>query len=950
MPKQRVYELAKELGLNKQELVTKINTLELGFSVGNFMTVLSPEEVKAVKKAVSSNGEVKAKPEAKKAEKVVPKAEEVAKPTMIRRRRKKVEEPEEEKEDLLGLAPSLMTRRKAVVEEEEPEEAPAAVEAEEPLVGDEPEEEVSEESPPEEAAAVEEAPPAQEETPVEAVEEEAPEEPVSASDETAPEVSTTEEVEVAAEKEDEEVEPEEAAAPVQEVPEQAKGPEAPTEEKAAETPVAETTTEPPKEGAVAAKPAGPPRPAPRTKRAAGGARVVGHISENVLKERLASEDKDFSPGPSKRNRKSETTTDSTSRRRTGRTKRVVEGSELYDSRSRRGRRRGGSRGKQKQKRQQTTEITQAAEHKRVIRIEDVISVGDLAHQMGIKAGQVAMKLLESGMMATVNTTLDFETAALIADEFEYSVENVAFDISNFYDTAPDAPEDQSSRPPVVTVMGHVDHGKTSLLDAVRTSTVTEGEAGGITQHIGAYMVETDAGVITFLDTPGHEAFTALRMRGAKATDIVILVVAADDGVMPQTVEAINHSRDAGVPIIVAINKIDKPGANPDRVKTALSEYELIPEEWGGKTLFVEVSAKERINIEGLLEVITLQAELEELRANPDRNAQGIVIEAELDIGRGPVATILVQRGTLRQGDIIVSGKFYGRVRTMTNDRGGQIAEARPSQPIEITGLSGIPEAGEPIFVVEEEKDAKRITEHVTAQRRKETMASRAKEAAGSLEDLSAMIREGKMKELKVIIKGDVQGSVEALREAFGKLGNDEVRTKIIHIGVGGITENDVNLAASSEAGAVIVGFNVRPDPRASEVAEKYGVQIIGHSIIYDAIEQIRSILEGLLSPIIEEDVIGHAEVRDIFSAPKVGTIAGCYVTDGQIRRNAKARVVRQGRVVYSSTIATLRRFKDDVKEVKSGFECGLSVENYNDIKLGDVIEVYELREVSATFD
>ncbi len=894
MPK-RVYELAKELEINKHELVSTINDLDLGFTVGNPMTKLSAGEEEALKKAMKSKGKKAAKKPAKKKEEP-PKAAAAAEtadvgPGVVRRRRRvKVTAEEEPEEELGGFGP--VRRRRPAAEAEEAEET------------------------------VEELPLTEEPAADEPVEEEAP-----AEEEVAEEVAEE------AEAEEEEVAEEE---PVEEEVTEEAG-----DEEVAEEADEEPQPKPP-------TPRAPVRPPSKPKQRDGGARVVGRISETVLQERLAAEDKDFSPGPARR--KKDNDRSSSHRHRTGRSKRVVEGSDLYDSRSRQ-RRKRGSRGKQSRKKKpQKTEITQAAEHKRVIRIEDVISVGDLAHQMGIKSGEVAMKLLESGMMATVNTTLDFETAALIADEFGYTVENVAFDIANFYDTSEDPEEDQLHRPPVVTVMGHVDHGKTSLLDAVRKSTVTEAEAGGITQHIGAYMVETEHGMVTFLDTPGHEAFTALRMRGAQATDIVVLVVAADDGVMPQTAEAISHSRDAGVPIIVAVNKIDKPTANPDRVKTALSEYELIPEEWGGSTLFVEVSALEGTNIEGLLEAISLQAELMELRASPSRVAQGLVIEAELDIGRGPVATILVQRGTLKTGDILVSGRYYGRVRTMHNDRGQSIETAGPSQPVEITGLSGIPQAGEPIFVVEEERDAKRITEHVTDQRRKETMASRAKESAGSLEDLSAMIREGEMKELKVILKGDVQGSVEALKEAFGKLGNEEVRTKIIHIGVGGITENDVNLAASSEDGAVIVGFNVRPDSRAAEVAEKYGVQILTHSIIYDAIEQIRSILEGLLSPIVEEEVVGHAEVRDIFTAPKVGTIAGCYVTDGIIRRNAMARLIRDGRVIYESTIASLRRFKDDVKEVKSGFECGLSIENYNDIKLGDTVEVYEHREVSATFD
>jgi translation initiation factor IF-2 len=454
-----------------------------------------------------------------------------------------------------------------------------------------------------------------------------------------------------------------------------------------------------------------------------------------------------------------------------------------------------------------------------------------------------------------------------------------------------------------------------------------------------------------LDTPGHEAFTALRARGAKATDIVILVVAADDGVMPQTVEAINHAQDAGVPIVVAINKIDKPTANPDRVKQALTEYELVPEEWGGTTLYVEVSALQGTNIEGLLESVSLQAELEDLQANPNRNAQGIVIEAELDTGRGPVATVLVQRGTLKQGDIVVSGQNYGRARTMHDDRGQEVDSAGPSQPVEITGLSGVPEAGEPFFVVDEESDARAITENVEQQRRKEEMASRAKDvAAGSIEDLSAMIQEGEIKELKVILKGDVQGSVEALREAFNDLGNEEVRVQVIHSGVGAVTENDVNLAASSDTAALIVGFNVRPDRRAQEIAEEHGVQVLTHSVIYDAIDQVRNILEGLLEPITEEVILGRVEVREIFKSNQAGTIAGCYVRDGEVKRDAHARLLRENRVLYETELASLRRFDDDVKEVREGFECGISLVGYDDIKEGDEIEIFEYREVSATLN
>ena len=629
---------------------------------------------------------------------------------------------------------------------------------------------------------------------------------------------------------------------------------------------------------------------------------------------------------------------------------VRDSSSLYGGRGSRsrGRRDRNNRGSSRSSRQQQkkTEITTAAEHKRVVRIEDAVTVGELGKQMGVKASMLALKLMELGLKATVNTTLDFETASLIAQEFDHKVENVAFDITQFYDTSEDAHETLSGRPPIVTVMGHVDHGKTSLLDAIRRSTVTSTEAGGITQHIGAYTVETEAGgMITFLDTPGHEAFTALRARGAQATDIVVLVVAADDGVMPQTVEAINHSRDADVPIIVAVNKIDKPSANPDRVKQALVEYSLVPESWGGDTQFVEVSALKGMNIDDLIEAIALRAEIEEFRARADRDAQGLVIESQLDVGRGPIATVLVQRGTLKQGDIVVVGEHYGRVRTMADHRGSAIDMAGPSVPAEITGLSGVPEAGEPFFVVVDERDAKKITDNVAEQHRQRRMAALSK---SGMDKLREVLLNSDHKKLKVIIKGDVQGSLEALKNAFAKVGNDEVSVEVIHAAVGGVTENDVNLAASSEDAVVIVGFNVRADNRAVEVAEKYDVQVMSYNIIYDAIDSIRALVEGMLSPVEQEKSLGQAEVRETFHAPKVGTIAGCYVTQGTLRRNAPARLYRDGRLIYESRLASLRRFKENVTEVKSGFECGTSMEHFNDIKVGDIIEAYEVIEVAAT--
>ncbi len=967
MAQRRVYELAEELGFNRQELVTTINKLGLGFSVNNYMTVLSSTEAESIKRALK--GETKAvagkKPAAPRkskaaAAKVSESKTETEEPPVVAapvRRRRKAEEPEvakdESGDELKAVKPVIRRRPQAdeeetvtvVADDAAKVEAIAEPVVEKPVV----EEPVVVAKPVVEKPVVEE--PVEVAEPV--VEEVAKPEAVEPVIET-PVIETPVIEEPKAEQPAASVEPE--VDPIAAVAKEA-------EEKAAAAKAAEPAPEATAPAGAPPLSAGPPpvlgAPPPghpsRQASKRGGAKILGKISETVLIERLAAEGKDFTPGPARArgDRESTASTDagaaSTTRRRSS-TKRVVEGRDLYDPKARRSKRRGTRGNSRNDKRSRTPmpEPSETAEHKKVIRIEDVISVGDLAHSMGTKAAQVAMKLIESGMMATVNTMLDFDTAAIIAEEFGYSVENVAFDIGNFYDTSPDPEETLKPRPAVVTVMGHVDHGKTSLLDVIRKSTVTSGEFGGITQHIGAYTVQTERGTTTFLDTPGHEAFTALRARGTKATDIVVLVVAADDGVMPQTVEAINHAREAKVPIVVAINKIDKPAANPDRVRTALAEYDLIPEDWGGTTLFIEVSAKQNLGVDDLLEAIQLQSDLEALTANPDREAQGLVIEAELDIGRGPVATVLVQRGTLKTGDLIVSGRFYGRVRAMIDDRGKHVPLAGPSSPVVITGLNGIPEAGEPFFVMADERGAKRITEHVASQRRKENMASRAREIHGSLEDISAAIKRGELKELKLILKGDVHGSVEALREAFAKLGNDEVRVKTIHSGVGGITENDVNLAASSEAGAVIVGFNVRPDSRAADVAEKYNVQIMTHTIIYDALAQVHGILEGLLSPIIEERVLGHAEVRETFNAPKIGTIAGCYVTDGVLRRNARARLLRDGRIVYESSLGSLRRFKDDVREVKTGYECGTSLDNYNDIKVGDIIEVYEFEEVSAT--
>jgi translation initiation factor IF-2 len=589
-----------------------------------------------------------------------------------------------------------------------------------------------------------------------------------------------------------------------------------------------------------------------------------------------------------------------------------------------------------------TEITVPKAIKRIIKITESITVGEMAKRMGAKANDLIRALMKMGFMATINHPLDFDTAAIIAADFGYEVENVAIDLDEMLEAAADNAEDMVKRPPVVTIMGHVDHGKTSLLDAIRTTNVIAGEAGGITQHIGAYDVELSGRKITFLDTPGHEAFTAMRARGAKVTDIVILVVAADDGVMPQTREAVNHSKAAGVPIIIAINKIDKPEAKPERVKQELMEFGLVSEEWGGDTIFVEVSAKKHINVESLLEMILLQADVLELKANPDKDARGTIIEAKLDRGRGPVATVLVQEGTLKVGDYFVSGVHFGRVRAMQNDRGDKVTVAGPSMPVEVIGLTGVPDAGDSFVVLADERQAKEIAMHRQQKIRETELAKTSKL---SLEQLYEKIQKGEVKELNVVVKGDVQGSVEAVTESLRKLSTDAIRLRVINSSVGAITETDVNLATASNA--IVLGFNVRPEVKAQGLAEKEGVDIRLYNIIYDAVDDIKKAMEGLLEPTLKEKNLGRAEIREVFSVPKHGNVAGCYVLDGKMVRNSQVRLLRDNIVVYEGKMASLRRFKDDVKDVASGYECGISLENYNDIKPGDIIESFEMEKIAT---
>ncbi len=587
-----------------------------------------------------------------------------------------------------------------------------------------------------------------------------------------------------------------------------------------------------------------------------------------------------------------------------------------------------------------TEITTPKASKRIVRITEGVTVGDLARNMGVKAGEIIKQLMSLGVMSTLNQVLDVDTATLVAGEFGYSVENVAFDVESAIEEAEVVEVGEAvTRPPVVTVMGHVDHGKTSLLDAIRHTNVTAREFGGITQHIGAYTVEANGRKIAFVDTPGHEAFTAMRARGAKVTDIVVLVVAANEGVMPQTQEAINHARAANVPIIVAINKIDLPDANIDNVKQRLTQVGLVPEDYGGDTIIVPVSARTGEGIDKLLEMILLQADLMELKANPVRAARGTIIESQLDRGRGPVATVLIQEGTLHQGDAFVSGLSYGRVRAMQDHLGQRLTEAGPSTPVEIFGLSSVPEPGTVFTAVAEESKARQVAEY---RRSKQREGELTKTSRISLEDLSQRLAAGEVKELKVILKGDVQGSVEALADALARLSTDEVKLEVIHGSAGAISETDVTLASASKA--IIIGFNIRPEAKAASLAEKEGVEIRLYTVIYEAINDMREAMEGLLAPTYREKALGRAEVRKIFSVPGA-TVAGCMVVDGKIVRSARARLVRDGRPVWEGKLATLKRFKDDVREVAQGYECGIALENFNDVKPDDIIEAFEMEAI-----
>lgn len=596
--------------------------------------------------------------------------------------------------------------------------------------------------------------------------------------------------------------------------------------------------------------------------------------------------------------------------------------------------------------QDQNQVAETKAIKRRIKVVATISVGELAKRMGVKASEVIAALMRLGVLATLNQALDVETAALVSSDFGYEVEQAMteeLELEAQQEQEVEMGGEAKPRPPVVTVMGHVDHGKTSILDAIRKTDVAAGEAGGITQHIGAYHVQAPSGDLTFVDTPGHAAFTEMRSRGAKVTDIVVLVVAADDGVMDQTKEAIAHSKAAEVPIVVAVNKIDKDNADPDRVKRELADFGLIPEAWGGTTIFCETSAKKGFGIEELLEAVQLQAEILELRADPTRKAKGTVIEAQLHKGRGPVATVLVQEGTLRPGDHFVAGIYSGKVRSLTNERGEQVQEAGPSIPVEVQGLSGVPQAGDEFVVLTDEKMAKNVANARQLKARETELASASKV---SLDNLFEKMAEQEMKELRVILRADVQGTLQAFGQAAENLSTKNIRVRSLHEGTGTITESDIHLAAASDA--IIIGFNVRPTVKVKDLAEREGVDVRSYDVIYHALEDIEKAMKGMLEPTFEERVIGTAEVRETFQVPKIGTIAGCSIIAGKVERNARVRVLREGVVVYTGRISSLRRFKDDVKEVLTGFECGIGVEHYNDLKIGDNLEAFVLDEVEAT--
>ena len=924
--KRRVKDLAAEFGVTNKDILQQLR--EIGVQAKSHMSTIEPEDVASLKETMATH---KAEPEV---------VERVVQDGVIVRRRR--------------------TRPRKAEPKAEPEETTEAVEAAETVETVETVQEEAEEATTPEAVAepVAEAPAKAE--PVAKIVKAAPSKakPVAEAEEApAPEAEAEEAV----------AEPETAPA-AQEAAAEVSGKAEPAEEAQAE---AEAPEGAPTGEAVEAKPAKGRKGKRSAKNLEPQVRIISmpdpaEARLNVPRPRPKPVAKPAAkPGAAPADpTQPPAATDAAGRRKRKKDRRVVEFSHESQERNR-----GAAvkrrteptpeqyRGRPKRRKGKRDEFELAPDQgqqpvkegrKRKIRVDEAIRVQDMAKQMGVKAQDLIKILFGLGVMATINQSLDVDTATVVAAEFGHEVENVSFDEQEFLLPAEaDTPEQLKGRPPVVTIMGHVDHGKTSLLDAIRlTKTpITAGEAGGITQHIGAYHVKTDRGEIVFLDTPGHEAFTTMRMRGAQVTDIVILVVAADDGVMDQTREAISHAKAAGVPIVVAVNKIDKEGANPETVKRQLADLDLAPEEWGGDTIYAHVSAKQRIGLDELLEMVLLQAEVMDLKANPDKQGRGHIVEAKLDKGRGPVGTVLISEGTIKQGDAFVCGVVNGRVRAMFNDQGKKIKKAGPAIPVEIQGFDAIPEAGDEFAVVADDKVAKRIAGTRMAKQRDRELAGKAKI---SLESFLASKPEEEAQVLNLLIKADVQGSLEAVSEALNKLSTGEVRINLVHGGTGAITESDILLASASEA--VILGFNVRPGVKIREIAEEQSVEIRFYDIIYKLVGEVKDAMSGMLAPDIEEVYLGQAEVRETFSVPKVGTVAGCSVTDGKLTRNAKVRLVRESVVVYTGQLSSLKRFKDDAKEVAKGFECGVGLERFNDIKIGDTIEAFEEKEVARTID
>jgi len=845
MTKVRVYEVARELGVENRDLIQRIATL--GIQVRNHMSVLDPVEVDRIKRSLGKD----------RSEAMV---EERIRPTVVRRKRRK---KTEEAEPVVAQTPASAPVEEPSLAHTPPPAAPTPIPEPQPMV--EPE------SAPSEAPALVAAEP----TPEPAAEAQRPQEPPRAAQQPA-------------------------------------APEKPSEE-------------PGEQGRFSHDPL-PPGVMRRGKAKAPSATPLSEGARRRIVAEHAAQREQHAP-----------------RRREIRGRSSIGPTGRPQGRPGKKRLQPGKKPKQ-------TEITVPGAAKRLIRIEDNVQLQTLAQKMSLKATDVLMKLMELGVSGVhINSTLDADTAAVLAGEFNYEVENVALSEDQIVGDArgefEDKADDRAHRPPVVTVMGHVDHGKTSLLDKIRAADVVAGEAGGITQHIGAYRVDTDRGTVVFLDTPGHEAFTAMRARGAQATDIVILVVAADDGVMPQTREAVAHAQAAKVPIVVAVNKIDKPEANADTVRNELAALGLQPEDWGGETVFVPCSAITGEGVDSLLENVLLQAELLELTANPSIPAEGVVLEAYLDRGRGPVANVLVRDGSLDAGDYVVAGGSWGRVRAMTDDRGNQIASAGPATPVEVLGLAELPAAGDLFYEVTDQRKA----QQVAGARKKPGTASVAPSGGlRGLDQFQALMQSGDVQELRLVVKADVQGSVEALQGSLTDLATEKVKVNVIHTGVGGITENDVMLASASQA--IVLGFNVRPQGKASSTAKKEGVEIRTYSVIYEAIDEVKLAMKGLLAPKIVQEDLGKAEVRQTFGIPKIGTIAGCMVLEGKINRGAKARLVRDGVIVWEGPMGSLRRFKEDTKEVQAGMECGIGLQGFNDVKEQDIIECYQEKQVEATLE